>query len=52
MDTCYRLRGIAIELPDKVWALVVSSERVDEFADRGLQHAVSIKLLMSRQNQK
>ena len=48
METCHRLRGIAIELPDKVRALIVSPERVDEFANRGLQDSVS----MSRQDRK
>lgn len=52
VDFCHRLRGIAIDLPDEVWARIVSSERIDELANCGLRHAVSIKLFLSRQSQK
>ena len=52
MDACHRLRGIAIDLPDDVWACSVSPERVEMFAKRGVQHAVSINLFMSHRNQK
>lgn len=51
MDTCHGLRGLVIDLPDKMWACRVGPGRVDEFTDCGLQQTVDNVLFVNRQKQ-